>query len=55
MARRGPDWADWVDRLPALLAGLLEEWELSIDGLMMHGYVAPRRTRAHGWRLDRRR
>jgi streptomycin 6-kinase len=40
MARRGPDWADWVDRLPALLAGLLEEWELSIDGMMMHGYVA---------------
>jgi streptomycin 6-kinase len=40
MARRGPDWADWVDRLPALLAGLLEEWELSTDGLLMHGYVA---------------
>ncbi len=40
MARRGPDWADWVDRLPALLAGLLEEWELSSDGLLMHGYVA---------------
>ena len=40
MARRGPDWADWVDRLPGLLAGLLEEWELSTDGLMMHGFVA---------------
>ena len=40
MARRGPDWADWVDRLPALLAGLLEEWELSSDGWMMHGFVA---------------
>ena len=40
MARRGPDWAAWVDRLPAVLAGLLEEWELSSDGLMMHGYVA---------------
>ena len=51
MARRGPDWADWVDRLPALLAGLLEEWQLSPDGLMMHGYVAlvvPVRTAGGG-------
>ena len=40
MARRGPDWADWVDRLPALLDGLLEEWQLSTDGWMMHGFVA---------------
>jgi streptomycin 6-kinase len=40
MARRGPDWADWVGRLPALLAGLLGEWELSTDGSLMHGYVA---------------
>jgi len=40
MARRGPDWADWVDRLPALLAGLLDEWQLSTDGWMMHGFVA---------------
>ncbi|MET0999778.1 MAG: aminoglycoside phosphotransferase family protein [Marmoricola sp.] len=40
MARRGPEWADWVDRLPALLAGLLEEWQLSPDGWMMHGFVA---------------
>ncbi len=40
MARRGPDWADWVDRLPAVLAGLLEEWELRPDGWMMHGNVA---------------
>lgn len=40
MARRGPDWADWVDRLPSLVDGLLEEWQLSIDGWMMHGFVA---------------
>ena len=40
MARRGPDWADWVARLPGLLTGLLGEWELSSDGLLMHGYVA---------------
>ncbi len=49
MARRGPDWADWVDRLPDLLGGLLEEWELSQDGLMMHGFVAlavPVRTKS---------
>jgi streptomycin 6-kinase len=40
MARRGPDWAEWVDRLPGVLAGLLEEWQLSPDGWMMHGFVA---------------
>ena len=40
MASRGPDWAEWVERLPALLTGLLEEWELSSDGAMMHGFVA---------------
>ena len=40
MARRGPDWADWVDRLPGLLEDLLEEWQLTTDGWMMHGFVA---------------
>ncbi len=40
MARRGPEWADWVDRLPAVLGGLLDEWQLTTDGAMMHGYVA---------------
>jgi streptomycin 6-kinase len=40
MARRGPDWADWVDRLPGLVEGLLEEWQLTTDGWMMHGFVA---------------
>jgi streptomycin 6-kinase len=40
MARRGPDWASWVDSLPALLAALLEEWQLATDGWMMHGYCA---------------
>jgi streptomycin 6-kinase len=40
MARRGPDWADWVHRLPALVTGLLAEWQLSTDGWMMHGFVA---------------
>ncbi len=40
MARRGPDWADWVDRLPGLVSDLLDEWELTTDGWMMHGFVA---------------
>jgi streptomycin 6-kinase len=40
MARRGSDWADWVDALPALVDGLLEEWALTTDGWMMHGFVA---------------
>ena len=40
MAGRGPAWADWVDRLPGLLTGILEEWELSADGPSLHGFVA---------------
>jgi streptomycin 6-kinase len=40
MARRGGAWADWVDGLPALVEGLLEEWQLTTDGWMMHGFVA---------------
>jgi streptomycin 6-kinase len=40
MSRRGPDWADWVDALPALVEDLLEEWQLTTDGWMMHGFVA---------------
>jgi streptomycin 6-kinase len=47
MASRGPDWERWVDRLPRRLDGLLEEWELTLDGWSMHGYcsiVVPVRT-----------
>jgi len=40
MARRGPDWAAWVDQLPALVRSLYDEWELRPDGWMMHGYCA---------------
>ena len=40
MARRGPRWAAWVESLPAVLRALLEEWALSTDGWMMHGYCA---------------
>src|SRR5689334_14254414 len=40
MAARGPAWADWVDRLPGVLAGLIEEWELRPDGEPLHGFTA---------------
>ncbi len=45
MQRRGPDWSAWVDRLPGLLAGVLDEWGLTRDGAeLWAGYcslVAP--------------
>jgi streptomycin 6-kinase len=43
----GPEWDAWLDRLPGLAAGLLEEWELSRVGDAMHGFcslVLPVRT-----------
>jgi streptomycin 6-kinase len=44
----GPDWALWLDRLPARFLGLLDEWELTRDGdELWHGFcslVAPVRT-----------
>ena len=40
MARRGPDWAAWVDHLPSLLQRLYDDWELRPDGWIMHGYCA---------------
>ncbi len=40
MARRGPDWAAWVEALPGRLRELLTEWELTRDGWMMHGFTA---------------
>jgi streptomycin 6-kinase len=40
MAARDADWAAWVDRLPGLAQGLLDEWELTVDGLLMHGYCS---------------
>jgi streptomycin 6-kinase len=51
MARRGADWARWVDALPGLARDLLDEWGLSIDGWMMHGFcalVVPVRTTSGG-------
>jgi streptomycin 6-kinase len=43
----GPDWAAWLDRLPALTESMLSEWELEPDGASMHGFcslVLPVRT-----------
>ena len=40
MARRGPVWATWVDALPRLVADVVEEWRLTVDGPAMHGYCA---------------
>lgn len=39
-ADRGPAWADWLDRLSALVRELVEEWELTIDGDATHGQTA---------------
>ena len=40
MARRAPDWARWVDRLPKLAVGILEDWRLTQVGIAQHGYCA---------------
>ena len=40
MVDRGPDWADWVARLPRLRSDLMEEWGLTPDGWMMHGFCS---------------
>ncbi|MFY9915688.1 MAG: aminoglycoside phosphotransferase family protein [Nocardioidaceae bacterium] len=43
----GPDWATWFERLPSLVATMLEEWQLSVDGAAMNGFcslVVPVRT-----------
>lgn len=37
MSGRGPSWAAWVERLPALAAALLEEWDLRAEGASWHG------------------
>ncbi len=42
---RGPDWGRWLDRLPHLFVGMLDEWALTRDGEdLWHGFcslVAP--------------
>jgi streptomycin 6-kinase len=39
-ADRGEAWAGWISRLPALTAGLLDEWGLTVDAASMHGECA---------------
>ncbi|GAA1930044.1 streptomycin 6-kinase [Nocardioides lentus] len=36
----GEDWADWLDRLPALVDALLAEWSLRPDGAALHGFCS---------------
>lgn len=46
---RGPDWADFVDRLPRLTRDVLAEWQLTREGEPSHGYcslILPVRTDA---------
>jgi streptomycin 6-kinase len=40
MADRGPDWAEFVDGLPRLAADVLDAWQLTADGVPMHGFCA---------------
>jgi streptomycin 6-kinase len=37
MAGRGPDWAAWVDWLPALTREVVALWQLRPDGPWTHG------------------
>ncbi|MEZ5093012.1 aminoglycoside phosphotransferase family protein [Nocardioides sp.] len=41
-ARRalGAPWGAWLDRLPGLVEGLQEDWELTIEGAPRHGYCS---------------
>lgn len=51
MAARGEDWSSWVDALPGTVRGVLQEWELSVDGGVRSGMcsvVVPVRTPAGG-------
>lgn len=39
-ATRGKSWAHWLDGLPRLAAGILDEWDLALDGAAAHGECA---------------
>ena len=39
-AARGPEWQTFLDRLPTLVADLIGEWQLTLDGEPTHGHVA---------------
>lgn len=46
-ADQSPEWADWLDRLPKVITGLLADWSLTADGTALSGsaaYVLPVRT-----------
>ena len=36
----GPEWSEWLDRLPRLRDELVEEWQLSVDGGSTHGFCS---------------
>ncbi len=36
----GPEWAAWLDRLPALARDLLDEWQLTPSGESWHGFCS---------------
>lgn len=36
----GPEWGDWLDRLPRRRNRLLEEWGLTVDGRPTHGFCS---------------
>ena len=40
VAREGPAGQRWITQLPALVDRLLDDWQLDLDGLVRHGYVA---------------
>jgi streptomycin 6-kinase len=33
-------WQQWLDRVPRLVDEVLRDWELSLDGALLHGYAA---------------
>lgn len=39
-AERGEDWAAWVADVPRRTRELLDEWQLTVAGLPMHGHTA---------------
>ena len=39
-AGRSPEWAIFLDRLPALVRDLMGEWQLTSDGEPTHGFAA---------------
>ncbi|MFV2121113.1 aminoglycoside phosphotransferase family protein [Streptomyces sp. Act-28] len=38
--REGPPGRAWIDGLPGLVDTMLREWELTVDGDVLHGHVA---------------